>query len=222
VTKNRIISLSLAVIFIILASISYIEKLEEKNNQLVNVNTALNDSITYRKNKYNQLYAEKQVVEVTKEVAEKVYKKRLKEYRDLLNAKNVTSGTEIGIQTIGQGTVILRDTIVDTVYFRSGKLTIDERWFTFNALIKEDSANYDYKVIDSLSIVTDIDKRFFKPDVHYIKAINHNPKTKVTGLNHVTIVESKKTFSAGPAILYDPFSNSFRVGLSIQYSVLSF
>jgi hypothetical protein len=221
VTKNRIISLSLAVIiFIILASISYIEKLEEKNNQLVNVNTALNDSITYRENKYNQLYAEKQVVEVTKEVAEKVYKKRLKEYRDLLNAKNVTSGTEIGTQTIGQGTVILRDTIVDTVYF--GKLTINERWFTFNATLKENSADYSYKVMDSLSIATDIDKRLFKPDIHYVKAINHNPKTKITGLNHVTIVESKKTIHAGPAIIYDPFSNSFRVGIGIQYSVLSF
>jgi hypothetical protein len=86
--------------------------------------------------------------------------------------------------------------------------------------------NWDYSYIDTLSFVGREQKNGFLglgKKTYWLDGKVDNPKAQITSLRNFQVTDFQdKRWSVGPAVLFDPFSGTVRVGISAQYAILRF
>lgn len=84
--------------------------------------------------------------------------------------------------------------------------------------------NWDYAYVDTLSFVGREQRNGFLglgKKTYWLDGKVENPKAQITSLRNFQVTEFRdKRISIGPAVLFDPFSGTVRVGISIQYAIL--
>jgi hypothetical protein len=83
---------------------------------------------------------------------------------------------------------------------------------------------WDYIYSDTILVATSARKKnIFAKEHYFVDAVLKNPKAQITSLHSVEIKEIKdKRFSVGPAVIYDPFTGTVRIGVGIQYALIKF
>lgn len=86
--------------------------------------------------------------------------------------------------------------------------------------------NWDYAYIDTLSFVGREKKNGFLgfgKKTYWLDGKVENPKAQITSIKNFQVTEFRdKRWSIGPAVLFDPFSGKFVLGVGVTYSIFRF
>ena len=200
---------------------------------------ALNDTVTYYKDREGRTVAQKRVLEVNNKVLMQlnsdkdsmlgILQKLVKEN------KNTTSASVISITTgdKGSGVTVVRDTIVydsikmvyeyPTYYYSFGG-----EYLTGDIEMSEDTTKWDIKFNNYVTVSHEYKKNgLFKPKYPVVKVTSLNPYSSVTDIASYT-VPAKKDFriGIGPMIGYGISIPDFKpqgfIGVGVTYSVIKF
>lgn len=86
--------------------------------------------------------------------------------------------------------------------------------------------DWEYAYNDTISFVGRVKKNGFLglgTKTYFVDGKLENPKAQITSLRNVQIADFRdKRFSIGPAVVFDPFSGTVRIGIGISYSLIRF
>ena len=217
-------------IIVLVLSVSVLWYRSARSNQKLESTTSILEEkqsmITRVTTENGQLKQEKQAAVVDsrekRQLAEQ-YKEQIKDLEENhdVKLKNLHSYYQAKLQTSSSGTVIIRDTTV--VYGDSIKVyrsfQIRDSYLNMNGYFTNAQLNYEYTVMDSLSVAWHWTKKgiwpFKKRDKLMVSFSSSNPNTILTNTTSFAIVDKKKTrFTIGPYIGYG--LEGLSLGLSIQ------
>jgi len=194
------------------------------------------DTITYHRNKAGQAVAESAQAQVSLTLYKQTHEADLKRItKDFgIRADQLQSYVKASLEARNEGvsevkTIHHYDTIRgDTV--TESSFDIADKYLSLHGDTKTQpgqpwlKVNWDYSYRDTITIAGIVRrKNLFAKQHYFVDAILQNPKSQVTSLKGVEIKDFRdKRFSVGPSVIYDPFSNTFRVGIGISYSLIRF
>lgn len=160
------------------------------------------------------------------------HQKELKELEGLFNVKvkhlesalSMDNQTEITIGVKPDSVLIVKK---DTVYLEEIFFHDYNPWYRIQGSTTISEVSIDLLVFDSISVVSYWKREgLFKDKTLQIEAISHNPYTKVTGLDNISVQGGRVgRFSVGPYIgigISQSLTPSLQVGVGVQYSLLRF
>lgn len=194
------------------------------------------DVISYHLNKAGQAVAEAAQAQMSLTIYKETHPDDLKailkdfgikqaQLQSFVKASFEASGTgETVIRTIHHYDSTKQDTVTEKSFditdgflalHGSGQVELNQPWLKLD---------WDYSYQDTIEVAGITKKKWFGGRKSYfVEALLKNKKAKITSLKDLEITDFKdKRFGLGPAVIYDPFSNSFRVGISLQYNLIRF
>lgn len=199
------------------------------NKQKDNIIAEKNAVIEYKTNENGDLVAEKTAALASRDAIKNAYNAEVGRIRKNFDVKlkDMQSFITAKIETIGEGKSSARDTLIikkDGIEITGKKIRINEEWVSLTGILLNNDFEYRYSTRDSVTFVTSFKRdKFLGPKKLIVNGISHNPNSNIAGLRNIVVDDFKpKRFSLGPALFYDPFDNQFRVGVSVNYSVIKF
>lgn len=160
---------------------------------------------------------------------EKAFGERIDAYqRQISGLRRLESATEVSTES--RGDVNIEITYPDDTIFRlsmvpPGRFSYRDEWATIDGRIIGDNLSISYMVKDSLSVVEFWKKRgFLKRPELTLNVTSHNPATRITGLQNLSILAPKEKWGIGVGIYYGIGSDGHGVfvGAGIQRTLISF
>lgn len=209
----------------------------ERTNTLQELQTALNDTLTQSRNKYNQQVSTISVLQTerekdflklkSKDSTVKALQKVVKDYKGKLQSATVasTETTDMG-KTV---TVIKHDTVyidgkpeLKPIYSTSWS----ERWSEGTIEAHYDTVYRSIKTKNEFTFTHGTKRNLFKKDVLKVEMTNLNPNTVTTELRSYQVKVPKKRFSIGLGCTYGYSLTTYKpdavVGLNASFILVGF
>lgn len=121
--------------------------------------------------------------------------------------------------------------VITNNYYDSGKqqmvqarsASFRDKHFNIHTIMLPDRAIWDTVQYKATFTAAGFQKtKWFKTRT-YVNAFLDDKNAAVTGMTNFELKEVKdKRFGLGPAVIYDPFSNSFHIGVGVHYDLIKF
>jgi len=187
-----------------------------------------NAQITYHKNAYGKMYAEKSAAVADLKALQESYPDLLKQAVAKLNikAKDISTLTQTVFRASSEGMIrVMHDTIPGgTVEVPMGD--IKDGYLDLHGELVEDVfdyVKYKYTYSDTLIQAFELKRRLFAPDVAVVKSALANPNAKITAETGLMVQKIKhQRFNISVGVGYNPFQNQFFPTVSAGYALFQF
>jgi hypothetical protein len=216
-----------------------LRKHQEETDGLNSLIQADKGQITYYQNKQGEAIAQATQARVSLEQYKTTHADEvasiLKEFA--IKQGQLESYIKASFQAMDRGesvvhTVIMPDTVshVKNDSILDSSFDINDGYLVLHGDAKSERGKpwnkltWQYSYSDTLSFVGTVkQKNFFAKKTYWIDGRIGNPKAKITSMRDIQITEFRdKRFSVGPAVIFDPFSGTFRVGIGGTFSLIRF
>ncbi len=218
----------ISLVVVCIVAIDSCSKQQRKYTGALQVVSVRNDTIKKYKDYAGREHAEKLQARADMETIEAMYESLLDSVSRSTNVRKKDIQTVNTISTKNSNRVITR---IDTIYTDTNKhhyeFNYSDTWTIIRGSIK-DSVLIQYMVYDSV-IISAVSRKQkglfnFKRDI-YVDGYSLNPNTKITGLNSVNVITTKrKKWGAGPyiGVSFDGRQIVPSAGLSVNYDLIQF
>jgi len=219
------------IIILILGLIFLYRGLQTQKQQSVAKDSIIaekNAEITYHKNAYGTIYAEKNAAIADLKALQSSYPDLVKQAVAKLNikAKDISTLTQTVFHASSEGMIrVMHDTIPGpTVEVPMGD--IKDGYLELHGELVEDVfdyVKYKYTYSDTLIQAFELKRRLFAADVAVIKSSLSNPNAKITSETGLMVQKIKhQRLNVSVGVGYNPFQNQFFPTVSAGYALFQF